>query len=394
MDYTASQPSPEIFRLWAGISALAGAQERRTLVMSAGKPVYPNLYVLLVATPGIGKNIIQDVYNLWHEAKKFKVAPHSITKAGLMDTLSESGTSIVTGQELIEYHSLLVASPEFGVLVPAHDLDFLSSLNLIYDCPGVISERRRWSRDGNELVIVNPQITMFAGTQPGYLASLLPEEAWTMGWTSRLVMVHAGEGVSVTLNLEEVGTNGVYLTKSRSLWTGLIDRLAAIHEIRGQFKWTGEAIRLAETWYKAKMLPLPSHSKLLHYIPRRWLTTLKLCMVSSISRGDDLVLTADDFDRARSWLLAAEHVMPDIFREMTQRSDTQVIQELHQYVWRRFSKTNQPVDESFLYDFLQAKLPSEKISKLIEVAERSNFLTRDAGTKLYRPRPLHNRGVE
>src|SRR6266481_9773574 len=48
MDYTGGLPSPAIFRLWAGISTLAGAQERRTRVMSAGRPIYPNLYVLLV----------------------------------------------------------------------------------------------------------------------------------------------------------------------------------------------------------------------------------------------------------------------------------------------------------------------------------------------------------
>jgi len=362
--------------------------------MSAGRPIYPNLYVLLVATPGIGKNIIQDVYNLWHEAKLFNVAPHSITKAGLLDSLSEAGTNIVNGTDLIEYHCMLVASPEFGVLVPSHDLDFLSSLNLIYDCPNVVSERRRWSRDGKELVIVNPQLTIFAGTQPGYLASLLPEEAWTMGWTSRLVMIHASEGVQVALHLEEVGTNGQYLARNQFLWQNLVDRVAGLHEVHGQFKWTSAALSAAEAWHHNRMPPLPSHSKLVHYLPRRWVTTLKLSMISSISRSDELVITLDDFDRAREWLLQAEHSMPDIFREMTQRSDTQIIQELHQFAWRMYAKEQKPLDESRLVHFLQSRLPSEKVLRVLDIAERSNFLLREAGTKLWRPRPAHERGVE
>ena len=394
LDYTGGLPSPEIFRLWAGISALSGAMERRLFVMSAGKPIYPNLYVLLVATPGIGKNVIQEVYNLWHEGKCFHVAPHSITKAGLMDSLGEAGTAKINGDDLVEYHSLLVASPEFGVLVPAHDLEFLSVLNFIYDNPPVTSERRRWSRDGKELSIVNPQLTIFAGSQPSYLSSLLPEEAWSMGWTSRLVMVHASEGVQIDLHLEAVGTNGAYLHRNKVLWQDLVDRLAALHQMHGVFKWTTPALKAAEAWYLDKLPPRPGHSKLTHYLPRRWVTTLKLAMVASIARADDLVIQLDDFDRAREWLLKAEHQMPDIFREMTQRSDTQVIQELHQFCWKAYAKTQRAMDESHLVHFLQSRIPSEKVMKVLEIAERSNFLMREAGTHLWKPRPAHERGVE
>jgi hypothetical protein len=395
LDYTSGLPSPKIFRQWAGIAALAGALERRVWVMSAGRPVYPNLYTLLVATPGVGKNVIQEAHNLWFQSKKFKVAPNSITKAGLVDALAEAGTTIVLSDDLIEYHTMLVASAEFGVLVPAHDLEFLSVLNYIFDNPPSYSERRRWVNGGKEIVIVNPQLNIIAGTQPGFLSALLPEEAWTMGTTSRLIMVYASEAVQVDLHLEEHGAVHEYTAKNKSHGQALIDRLSALFDIHGAFYWTPDAARAAKSWYDNKCPPQPGHSKLFHYIPRRFIHVLKLAMVSSASQNDKMIITLEDFDRAREWLLDAELKMPDIFREMTQRSDTQIIQEMHLFLWGLYSKKKEAIHESHLVDFLQARVPSEKVFRIIEVAEKANFLIREAGlNKMYRPRPLHARGVE
>lgn len=393
LDYTSGLPSPLIFRQWCAISAVAGALERRVHVMSAGKPVFPNLYVLLVATPGVGKNVIQEVHNVWFEAKQFKVAPNSITKAGLVDALAEAATTIIRGSDLTEYHSMLVASAEFGVLVPAHDLDFLSSLNYIFDNPPSYVERRRWVNQGKEIVIVHPQLNIIAGTQPHFLHSLLPEEAWGMGTTSRLIMIYAAEPVEVDLHLEEQGKPNGYLASNVEAEATLVAALAAMHDLHGVMMWTGRAKALIEAWKRERFAPVPDHSKLIHYNPRRVIHALKLCMVSAASRGK-MVIDADDVNRGRGWLLEAEQRMPDIFRAMTGRSDKQIIDELHRYMWSTYAKDQKPIHESFLIDFVAQRAPQYAVLKILEVAERAHYLVRDAGTKMYRPRHTHERGVE
>ena len=107
MDFTEGMPSPEIFRLWAAIGAVAAALERRVWVETAEGEVYPHLYTLLVANPGIGKSIaIGPVERLWYDTQKLHVAPHSVTKAALVDALATANTKRLMGQELVEYHSL------------------------------------------------------------------------------------------------------------------------------------------------------------------------------------------------------------------------------------------------------------------------------------------------
>lgn len=388
MEFTDGRPSPDILRLWAGIAAVAGALERRVWSETAQSKVYPNMFVLLVAPPGVGKTVtIDPVLQLWADAQKFHVAPDNVTKASLIDSLKAADRKIVIPNGLVEYHTLLVACSEFGVLVPSHDLEFLSVLNHIYDNPKAYRERRRFGpNNGEELCIIHPQMTILAGTQPGYLASLLPEQAWGMGFTSRLVMVYANTSPDIDI----FGT-GVDKSPIRK---GLIKKLQAMGGMIGKFHWTDAAKTSLIAWYKSKMEPVPTHTKLAFYNSRRLQHTIKLAMASAASRTQKLTVDQIDVERARTWLLTAERYMPDVFREMSQKSDAQVIQEMHYFMWAMWAKDRKPIHESMLFHFLSTRVPSEKVSKILEIAERSNIISRAAGTQQYVPRPLGQHGVE
>src|SRR5262249_4747742 len=156
---------------------------------------FPNLYVLLVAPPGVGKQVIDDVWELWSGVSEpgssdtvLHVAPDSMSKAALMDTLAASlrirhhasgGPS--------SYHSLCVAAEEFSVMLPGYDLEYIGALNKIYNNPVKHSERRR-AASVKELTIEFPQLNILAGVQPGWLGSVFPEEAWSTGLASRMIM--------------------------------------------------------------------------------------------------------------------------------------------------------------------------------------------------------------
>ena len=58
--------APPMFRTWAAISAVAGVMERRMSVNVGYGPLYPNMYVVLVAPPGIGKTeLTSQVWGFW-----------------------------------------------------------------------------------------------------------------------------------------------------------------------------------------------------------------------------------------------------------------------------------------------------------------------------------------
>jgi hypothetical protein len=107
-----------------------------------------------------------------------------------------------------------------------------------------------------------------------------------------------------------------------------------------------------------------------------------------------LVVEERDVLRAKDWLLHAEEFMPDIFKEMVQRSDSQVIADLHFFAWKIYMKEKRGVHKTRLFHFLQHRLPSDKIEKVLDIAEKANFFSRQAGTDLYVPRPKTEHGLE
>jgi P2-related tail formation protein len=94
-----------------------------------------------------------------------------------------------------------------------------------------------------------------------------------------------------------------------------------------------------------------------------------------------------DVERAIGWLIEAERLMPDAFRAMIGKSDHQIIEELYMHLVNLYAMAkNNPVHVSKLFAFAMQRAPTDKVSKIIEVAERSNMIERIAGTDLYKPK--------
>lgn len=385
MAFTDGLPSPRIFRLWAGISCVGATLERRVWTRTAGSVLFPTMYVLLVGKPGAGKSqVINKVSAFWYALKDLHVASHSLTRAALADELMEAKKVKVFGNEPVEYHSIQIAASEFGVLVPAHDLEFLNLLNDIYDNNPNYRERRR---TGNKKVeAINPQINILAGTQPAYLASLLPEEAWGMGFMTRVIMVYSGEKSPINLFAKRVADNEGF--------NHLLFNLKPLINAYGECDWDAEVQSAIQAWVDADCPPVPEHSRLSNYVTRRILHVIRLCMISAASGGHPLLITLQDFQRALNWLVEAEQTMPEIFKEMVHRTDKQVIEELHMYAMAIWAKEKKLIHEARLVHFLQTKVTSDKIDRLLSIAVRANIFDKAIDGPFYKPRPKHEHGLE
>lgn len=398
MEATTGLNAPPIFRQWCAIAAVGGALERRVYTPTNNdRRLYPNLYVLLTAVPGIGKTeAIALIGNLWRKSKRLHVSPDNLTTAGLVKGVMRSKSFIdgKTNGPPHEYHSFLVSADEFGTFVPAHDLAFLSVVNKLYDNPDIYSEERADER--NNRTVPNPQLHILAGTQPGYLASLMPDEAWAMGFTARLTMIYGG---SEPIDVPMFAEHGVEANPHR--YDRLGSTLEALAHENGPVIWEERVKITFENWRREGYAPIPTHSKLEHYSRRRNILTIKLAMISAASQGCPFEVTPDDLDRARGWMLDAEERMPDIFREMAGKNDSQAIKDLHFALWKRWTVKPTPIHEDLIHEFLGSRVPVEKISRLIELAERMRVIMLDppgkvpvVGQRTYRPRPINEHGIE
>lgn len=391
MEMTASDDTPHLYKQWAAISLIAGALERRVWTVvghQAGQPrkTFPNVYVFLVGAPGVGKYIVESVQELWLAVGKgnglepFHVAESNLTKASLIDRLAEAARIFLPPKGgPYEYNSLLVAAEEFGVFLPTHDLNFISVLNKIYNNPDSYSERRRHGPATN-IQIHQPVLTILAGVQPSWLATVFPDEAWGMGFTSRIMMIYGSAGAP---------TDPFQTGLARSIERiRLVEGLEKLSQLYGEVKWEPEAKAKITDWALSGAPPKPTHSKLEHYCNRRVLHAIKLSIISSVSRtGRAEAIETIDVDRSMAWLLEAEKYMPDAFRAMIGKSDYQIMEDMYNHLVSLYGMAgNKPIHISRLITFLSLRIPSDKVMKILELAEKSNMIDRMGGTDTYVPK--------
>lgn len=330
--------------------------------------MYPNFFALLVSPPGVGKSqAIAQAEVMWRAANELKVAPSDMTKASLVDALADSRKiKVYHGTELLEMHPLLVAVDELGVLLPAHDLSFMSVANKLYDAPMLYKETRRGRPD--PINAVNPCMTMLAGTQPDFLGSILPAEAWGMGFMSRMLMIYAGSATKPKL-----------FGKARQKvdHSALIHDIKVISELHGEMEWTPEAEELMEDLHQSRIPPEPDHLKLKHYVTRRSLHVIKLSMISACSRSSALTVDVRDVRRAVEWLLEAEATMPEVFKDMSGKSDGQVIQDLHYYLWEISDGGTKKIHRARIDTFLMDRTPAYNVENIIRVCINAGIIITD-----------------
>lgn len=295
------------------------------------------------------------------------MAKSSLSRASLIDSLRDAQRSHVVMNSktttAIHFNSLLIASNELGVLLPAYDNDFMNTLTDLYDCRPY-GERKRTSEI--EYDLDNPQLNFIAGTTPSYLNTLMPEGAWDQGFISRMLLVYSGENTRKDLFVQDSVTAGEFRVLSEDL--------QIVSKLFGEMKFTKEAAQAINNWHKKDGPPRPDHPKLLHYNTRRTAHLLKLCMIVSASEGNTLEITLNHYEIALEMLIELEIYMPDIFKAMSSGGDRRIIEDAWYAAYKVYAKTNAPVSAIFLINYLSEKAPAHSVERLIKVMVGADIL--------------------
>lgn len=359
--------------------------ERRLWVRTKGSNLYPNIYTILVGPPGVGKSaVLSQVERFLRAIPDIHVAPSSVSAASLVDYLVLANRKIIRPNEVppfVQFHYLTAVASELGVFLPVYDPLFMNSLTKFYD--GEYYEERRRTGKVNHLKIEHPHLTIIGGTTPSYLNSFLPEGGWDQGFTSRTIFIYSGEQPYTALFDDEHQYAGL-----EKIYLDLLHDLKGISGLYGKFSWSPEAAHVIEEWNKAGLPPVPEHNKLVHYNSRRLAHQIKLCMIASIARSNEMVITLEDYQTALDWLLDAESRVVDIFHSMGVAGDSAAIDDTWDFIFRMYNKNGKkPVGEHSVVNFLRAKVPSHNIMRVIEIMVRSGLIKLEmvAGQNAYTP---------
>ena len=284
-----------------------------------------------------------------------------------MDMLQEAKRVVQTPKgetATMEFNSLKILSNELGVLLPAYEGEFMSTLTDIYD-GSPYEERRRSSKTG-PMVIPKPQFNLLAATTPAHLTDFLPAGAFDQGFLSRCFLVYSGEIILRPLFDED--------NADTALDAKLLKDFRTIGRLYGPMLFDPEAAEAINSWHMAGRPPAPGHPKLHNYNTRRTTHLLRLCMVASASETDSLTISIEHYRTALEWMLEIEAIMPDIFKSMATGGDAKAMDECWYACFQMYSVKKEPVPEAKVFRFLQERVPAHNVERIVQIMTRSGML--------------------
>lgn len=359
VDYARDDGIPLIFTKWGAISAIAAALERRVYCRVAGRPpLYPNLFIMLVSPPAVGKSsTISPIRDMMLGLKrgnesKLKLGPMDFSKASLLDFMESNKT--VVGIEAFAH--IYLALDELGTGISFLDNGLMTFLSKLFDADLQAYDEQKRSRGPKIPHLPFPIGNILTGVQPGYLAANVPELAWQQGLMARFIMVYSGK-----------------IIRKRSVWASVArayqKRRTLQQDLQHIFNLEGEVVFSEESkpvWEEYECDRYwPTHPKLQNFAGRRGMFLAKLATISSVSRGMTKMIEAFDVERAHEWLTEAEDTMPLVFKNMVGTTDEMVMHEIL-YDLRREPGIKNGVPLATLVQLVTQRVKTDKAKFLIQ----------------------------
>lgn len=319
MKFVENSEPPDSYKLWTGISTLAACMKRKCWLMW-DKPTYPNMYIVLTGPAGrCRKGTAMRPAEDMLRSLGITISADSITREALIRSLDKCLTTTFDEESnmAIQHSSLTIFSPELTIFLGSHP-QMLEHLCDWYDCRTSFKYETKTSTSN---YITNVWVNLIGATTPELIQSLLPVDAIGGGFTRRVIFVlEFQKGKTVTIPFR--------LTKEYQLEQDLLADLEQVHMMQGQFKIDKSFLTEWSKWYptcEEDFELLTPDPRMAGYSSCRGTHMLKLSMILSASRTDDMVILGDDFIRAKEILEKTEINMPKIFTGVGKNPTADVI---------------------------------------------------------------------
>ncbi len=315
LKYTEHTESPINYHIWCALSVVAGALQRRVyLRWGLGQVIYPNLYVVLIGASGktrkgvaigIAKDFLKSIPTV-------TVTPESSSgRQAMILAMKRAASNFMDPTDnKIKFHCAVTSfSEELSVFLGQGDIAYLASLTDWYDSKDDWEyETVGRGKDSLQGLCLN----LCGGTAPDWIQSMIPQEALGGGFTSRIIFV-------VEDKKRQIVPEYIIDEETIKLGEMLHRDLERISNLRGEIKFNNEGKELYKSWYISETekldngMPAIDDSRFSGYCERRATHLRKLMMVCSASRGDDLLIIAEDFHKAKGLLENVELNMGKTF---------------------------------------------------------------------------------
>jgi hypothetical protein len=318
VEYASFGEAPLKMLFWTGVSTVCGALRRRVWLDMKYFQWVPNMYIIMVAPPGIvSKSTTANVgMNLLRRIDGVAFGPDVVTWQSLVETLAKS-TELALDTSTGEYlpmSCITIASDEFGTFLDPNNREMVDVLVSLWDGKkGTFQKQTKMS--GNDS-IENPWINIIACTTPSWISGNFPEYMIGGGFTSRCVFVYADKKRQEIAYPDENVPEGF-----GQMQEDLIHDLGIIANLIGEMKITESGREWGRAWYTEHYKNPPTGldlSQFAGYLARKQTLIHKLAMILSACERDTLLITEHDLSFAAESISALEADMPKVFARIGQ----------------------------------------------------------------------------
>jgi len=360
-----------IFDKWTAYSIIAAALRKKASLSLGRINIYPNLYVVFVAEPGLARKsqAINNGMKLMNEVPDIICCADAVTKEALLDDLEGSATDeLMPDGTTLRHSSLNVISKEFESFLgqKKENTKMLVLLTDLFDSQEIPWKYRTKQSGSN--VIPSVFINLLGATTPDSLASSLPPTAVGGGLTSRILFIWAdGKKKKVP--------KPITTREEEKLKEMLVQDLYKISRLAGRYEFSLEADKKWDDWYMEyeeadpnRICKDPSFNG---WYSRKPMYILKLSIVIAAARGDSLILEWSTIRDAIKDIEEIEIKMGNVFKAVGKSAITSEVDQLLQVI-----KTRKVVTEKQLLSLVWRDMDSDKFDNAVSTAIRTGKVKR------------------
>lgn len=303
--FTSGLEVPPSYHTFCSLVALSALTKRQVWCYKGDYiRVYPNLYVVLVGGPGLGKTTAMEITEDLLHHFKMPVSAEAVTREKLiLDIQTQEGIHdfLPAGDKYRFVTPYTIFATELSEFLGAGGIGMISFLTDLYSRN--LYEVR--TKHKGETVINGPFLNLIAGTTPDWITTYLKDDIISGGFSRRCIFVY-----------ETSRFGSVPLPKitpaMRDAWTRVVQRSEAIRKVKGPFKWSDDATKFFIDWYPSRLArPDPN---LLGYYETKDIQMLKVAMLVALSESDTLVLERHHMISALELLSLVETNLSRVFQ--------------------------------------------------------------------------------
>ena len=361
LEYTSGHEGTPRCHLWSIISVIAASLERKVWLDRGFYTLFPNLYVFIIGKSGLVKKstTTKIAVDLFRELPRTHMMAERVTAASLLDNFKLAGRTFKWGQVDRQQSAVFTYASELSVFMSEVAGSITELLTTFYDCqPDDCT--KPWSYETvskGKTLIFGPCLNILGASTPAWLKKCVPANEMEGGFSSRVVFVVENRGPQTFVAWPEsrAGETGV---KRK-----LVEDLECIHDLVGKVTVDPKAREMFSKWYEYHMrhtVPQNYDPRMTGYYARKGDLMLKLAMIKSVSRSNDLVMSPEDLLWAGQEIENLEPDMKTCFEGVTSTPATE-----HTYDVRQFIRQHGPVEKAEIMRAFAHKATSWDIDRCI-----------------------------